>query len=358
MNLFILNPQYEKVAYFDSYKSLEWAERYNESGDFVFSIAATPETTETIKKRMILQREDTGRICIIESIDINLTQGENILTAKGRGAESVLARRVIWTQTVSNSSETAEDFIRRLITENAINPTIIERKIPELILGERQGFTDVISMQITGDNLLTAISNICKIYNYGFRIILNTQNKLEFQLYKGVDRSYNQSALPYVVFSDTFDNLMETEYQTNETNYKNVALIGGEGEGTARRYQTIGEAAGLDRYELFVDAKDISSNEGEIVEADYNKLLQERGKEKLSECETVEEYSGLIDTVNTYVYRQDYNLGDVVQIENQIGIRATPRITEVLESQNENGYKIVPTFGDWRAENGSKMWIL
>lgn len=358
MNLYVLNPQYEKVAYLDSYKSLEWCERYNSSGDFVLCIAATGEIINTLKKRMILQREDTGGICFIENVEIAQSQDEKLLTAKGRTADSVLNRRIIWTQTVSKSSETAEDFIRRLITENAISPAITERQIPDLILGERQGFTDVISMQITGDNLLTAISNICKIYNYGFRITLTDAGKLEFNLYRGADRSYNQSVLPYVVFSDTFDNLIETDYLTDETNYKNVALVGGEGEGTARRYQTIGAAAGLERYELFVDAKDISSNEGEILEDDYNKLLQERGKEKLSECETVEEYSGLIDTVNTYSYRKDYDLGDIVQIENAIGISATPQITEVLESQNENGYKVVPTFGDWRAKDGSTIRIL
>ena len=358
MNLYVLSPKYNKVAYLDSYRSLEWCERYNESGDFVLCVAATPETMQTIKKRMILQREDTGGICFVEDVEVVQSQEDSLLTAKGRTADSVLNRRIIWTQTVSKSSETAEDFIRRLITENVISPAIAERQIPDVTLGERQGFTDVISMQITGDNLLTAISNICKIYNYGFRITLTDDKKLEFNLYRGADRSYNQSNLPYVIFSDTFDNLIETEYLTNETNYKNVALIGGEGEGTARRYQTIGESAGLDRYELFVDAKDISSNEGEIIEDDYNKLLQERGKEKLSECETVEEYNGLIDTANTYTYRKDYELGDIVQIENKLGIQATPQITAVLESENENGYKIVPTFGDWRAENGSRIRIL
>ena len=50
-----------------------------------------------------------------------------------------------------------------------------------------------------------------------------------------------------------------------------------------QKYQAIGESEGFDRYELFVDAKDISSNNGEIATAEYNKLLIERGNEKIAE---------------------------------------------------------------------------
>lgn len=348
MNLYILNENLEKIGYIDSYESLEWVKRFNDVGDFVLVTAATKENMELLQYGNILMRTDDEQVCIIESINILLTSSEEKITVKGSAAENILNRRIIWTQTTAKSSETAENFIRRLITENAISPTVAARKINNIALGTRRGFTDVIEKQVTGDKLLTTISEICKSYNYGFKMtILN--NKLTFNLYKGTDRSYKQSNNPYVVFSENFDNLAETEYQNSKQNYSNVALVGGEGEGTDRKYTTAGNvnATGLNRYEMFVDAKDISSNSGEITTTEYNNLLKERGKEKLAEVEPEESFEGLIDTYNTYIYKKDYFVGDIVQVENAIGLKAAPRITEAIESFNENGYKIVPKFDSW-----------
>ncbi len=114
-----------------------------------------------------------------------------------------------------------------------------------------------------------------------------------------------------------------------------------------RKYQSIGNSEGMERYEMFVDAKDISSNNGEISLSDYNKLLIERGEEKLAENKEIEKYSGEIETTLTYRYKEDYDLGDTVQTVDKYGIEASPKILEIIESENENGYRIVPTFSTW-----------
>ena len=46
----------------------------------------------------------------------------------------------------------------------------------------------------------------------------------------------------------------------------------------------------------------------------------------------------------TFVYKKDYFLGDIVRVENEFGISANARITEVLEAFDENGYKCEPKF--------------
>ena len=46
----------------------------------------------------------------------------------------------------------------------------------------------------------------------------------------------------------------------------------------------------------------------------------------------------------TYIYKQDYNLGDVVTLMNGYGIEIHPRITEIIENWDDNGYTIIPTF--------------
>lgn len=348
MELYVLNRDFEIINYIDTFVSLEWVKRYFDTGDFVLNCVADMNIIKSLQKRNYLVREDDERIMIIEKINITTSaENGNTVNVSGRSIESILGRRIVWKQTNSKSSETVEQFIRRLVDENVINPTDPKRKIPNLILGELKGFTEKIEKQVTGDNLLTVIKEICQAYNYGFKITMNEAGYLVFDLYKGIDRSYNQSINPYVVFSNDFDNIINTEYEYDETNISNVALIGGEGEGTDRKYQSIGDSEGFDRYELFVDANDISSNNGEISLTDYNNLLIERGNEKIAENTFVESYTGEVETTLTYVYKKDYDLGDIVETVNEYSMEATPRIIEIIESENENGLRVVPTFGTW-----------
>ncbi len=350
MQLFVRNENFEITGMLDQYISLEWVKRYYETGDFVLKTVANEETVQLLRKRQYITREDDEMLCQIETVNI-VTDAENgnVITATGRSVEKLLGQRIVWKQTNSTASMTAEQFIRKLIDENAINPTNPKRKIPKLKLGEIKGFSEKIEKQITGDNLLVAITEICQTYQYGFEIKMDETGEMVFDLYKGEDRSYKQEKNPYVVFSDDFENIINTEYEYDESNMTNVALIGGEGEGTARKYQEIGDSEGFERYELFVDAKDVSSNNGEISGPEYNNMLLERGKEKLAENTFVETYDGELETENTYRYKQDYNIGDVVQIENRFGMSATSRIIEVIESDNENGHRFVPTYANWES---------
>ncbi|MBR6503064.1 MAG: hypothetical protein IKT42_06435, partial [Clostridia bacterium] len=127
-------------------------------------------------------------------------------------------------------------------------------------------------------------------------------------------------------------------------NYKNVALVAGEGEGTARKTASIGTASGLDRYELFVDARDVSSNDGAISANEYTNLLLERGAQNLSETVITESIEGEIEPNYTYVLNRDYFLGDIVDVINDYGVTMSPRIIEVIECTDTNGYTCIPTF--------------
>lgn len=347
MELYILNNQFQTIKFIDDYSSLEWVTRYYDTGEFVIRTRACKENVETLKSGYYLVREDDERIMMIEKIEINTSNATgNEIAVSGRSIEAILGRRIIWTQTNSKAGETVEAFTRRLVNENCINPTITNRKIPNLKLGTLKGFTEKIDIQVTGNNLLTTIIEICKTYNIGFKITMNEASELVFNLYKGIDRSYNQNSNPYVIFSENFDNIIKTEYMYDETNLSNVALIGGEGEGTERRYQMLGIAVGINRREIFVDAKDISSNSGEIAIADYNNLLIERGNEKIAENSFTESYEGEVDTTNLYQYKKDFDIGDIVEIEDKYR-ESEPRIVGMIESKNANGYRVVPTFGVW-----------
>ena len=55
-------------------------------------------------------------------------------------------------------------------------------------------------------------------------------------------------------------------------------------------------------------------------------------------------FEGEVEASVNYTYKEDYFLGDIIQIENEFGIKAAPRIVEIIECMDENGYSMTPTF--------------
>lgn len=347
MDIYVYNPKLERVGLIDIYQSLIWTKRYYQAGDFELYVPTSSELLETLQKDNILVREDDDTIMIVEKIEITTdVETGNYIIVSGRSIESYLSRRIVRYQT--NIDDTLENGIRQLIDENAINPKDTFRIIPNLMLGEVQGFTDTLKMQITYDNLYDVIVSLCQSYGYGFKIFLENGN-LVFNLYKGVNHSYSQDTNPYVVFSPEFDNLINSHYITDKQDYKNYAYVFGEGEGSSRSFRAVSKRAGyvpknLELYELYVDAKDLSTNNGEISTQKYGEMLYTRGIEKLNESKITTAFEGEVNSNLSYQYKKDYNLGDIVQVTNEYGITTKARITEIIESESDSGTELVPTF--------------
>lgn len=349
MDIYILNKSLEKIGVIDSYNSLIWVKRYYKAGDFELFVPATVENFELLQEDFYLQRDDDDRAMIIEKIQLqtDAEQGNHIIVS-GRSLESILARRVIWGQTILN--DTVENAIRRVITENCISPADISRKISGLELAAPLGLAATIQQQTRGDNIAEWLETVCRTYGYGWKITINN-GRFVFSLFEGVDRTYgNAAGNPFVVFSPNFDNLVNSNYLKDKQNYKNVALVLGEGEGKARASAAVGTAAGLERYEIYVDARDISSNNGEISAAEYGNLLTERGKQRIAEQKTTTAFDGEVDAAGVYTYKKDFDIGDIVQIENEYGITAESRIVEMIENEDESGWRTVPTFEQWQPD--------
>lgn len=343
MDLYIANTNFELVGVIDSYTSLIWTERYSDCGDFEIMISANDKNVDILQNGYYIKRTDTDRVGIVEkkTTQTNEETG-NYIIVSGRMLESILDRRIVWQQTTLNGS--INECVRRLLLENAISPNIKARTIPNFTFITQEEFKGKVEMQITGDSLLIAVLDICKMFGLGFKVILSATNVITAYLYKGTDRSYQQTENSYVEFSPDFDNLISSNFVISTENYKNVALVAGEGEGIDRRTSSVGTAEGMERYELYVDARDISSNDSEIAEQEYKKLLDERGKEKLLEYITEKYFEADIGSQFMFQYRKDYMLGDITILKNEYEISVYPRIVEVIESEDETGYKVVPTF--------------
>lgn len=351
MDIYVLDEKAEILDIVDVFQSVIWTVQYYSQGDFELIVPATKKNIDLMQKDRLLCRDkditkDTFKnVMVIEDIKIESDWEEgDKLTVSGKSLKSIVGRRVVWKQT--NLTGNLEAGIRYVLNENVIDPEEESRKIANVELDEAAGITDTIDAQLLGDNIAEWIESICSTHEIGWDMYVRSK-KYIFRLYKGTDRTYNQTEVPAVVFSDEYDNLLESIYTYERGDYKNAALIGGEGEGVNQRTTTIGEATGLQRYETYIDGSSVSSNGAIITEEQYYKLLQDYGKEQLNEVSDTESFEGNVVSDGNYKLNQDYFLGDLVQVKNEFGIEATPRIIEIIESEDEKGTAIVPKFSTW-----------
>jgi len=348
-----MNKEYETIGIIDDAISAIWTTNYTDIGDFELYLPATAKNIDLLVQDRYLYREsdyesdtDTyNNVMIIGKIQLttNVEQG-NFLIVTGESLETILTRRIIWSQT--KLSGTVEDGIRQVITDNIINPSIADRKISDFVLGARQGFGETSTTQVTYDNVAEWIIEVCATYEYGFKVVLRNK-KFVFELYKGTNRSYSQAETPVVIFAAEYDNLENSDYQYDKKEYKNIALVAGEGEGLGRRTKQVGSGSGLGRRELYVDAREVQSNDGEINSNDYGAMLTEKGAEKLAECGITELFSGEVSAEGNYTLNRDYFLGDLVHVINEYGIATNPRITSITDVEDENGRHVLPVFSKW-----------
>ena len=355
MEILIKDINFMPLNIIDKFYSLIWTERYNKCGDFELEIPATSDYINLFKENYYVELigdQTSYMTMIIETIKINtdIENGDKMIIS-GRSLESILERRIIWNQTILDGN--LQTNIEKLLNDSIINPSDILRKINNFIFtfSTDPNITELtIKSQYTGDNLYDIICDICSSFDLGFKIILNDNNEFEFLLYKGIDRSYGQDENSYIVFSPSFNNLINTNYLQSGKLVKTIALVLGEGEGTNRKrtsvYSKDGTESGLNRRELYVDARDLSTTNGEttISDSEYLKQLEQRGKDKLSEYEYEKMLDGEAETSIMFKYGTDFNMGDILQVSNEYGIETRVRVLEYIRSQSEDGYNVYPTF--------------
>ena len=108
-----------------------------------------------------------------------------------------------------------------------------------------------------------------------------------------------------------------------------------------------GSSGGLHRRELFVDAQDVSEQDEdgvELTDSQINSRLKTKGQTEIRKTKPQTTYEGKTDPNVMYKYREDYDLGDIVQIQNEYGLEGTSRISEIVFSQSTDATTILPTF--------------
>ena len=383
MYIEVFNKNFERVAVCDNYESLIWTDRYNEPGDFELYFGMNKDLLKIYVPDYYLVSPDSEYTMIIEDIKVTTDlEGGDHLIVTGRSLESILYRRIVWNQiTVSGNFVNA---IYKVLKQNVIEPKLAKRAIPEFYWNKDTTDESIKALRIdetqfTGDVVYEVLKRLCDQFDVGFSIKRNDETgKFVFKLYYGTDRSYKQSENPFVVFSPDFDNIVTSDYTEKKSGYCNVTLVAGEGKSNPnsengsssistneadRKTLEVGDvnSSGLDRRELYTDARDLSSKiEGDPEDADsnqsgqneertmsteeYNNLLKNRGLEKLKEVEIEKTFDGQVEATQLYRYGEHFSMGDYCELVNQYGMETRVKIVEYIHSESTSGIEEYPTF--------------
>ena len=371
----IRNANRELIGIIDNAESIIWEPVYYSTGRFEIYVEVTPQTVAMLSASHYVTRPNDVMVGVIEDLEVKWDQQlGRMIIASGRFAKSLFDRRLIYNYknnsiTPTLSSGLVEVAVRKLVTTNIISSSDSKRNISFIQLGALRNIQKRIlsetgepgRVQTSFGGLLEHTDTLLQEYGMGSYMSLDKDTRnLLYHVIEGQDRSMGNTAgnVP-IIFSQSFDNLLSSNYKHQTSTLKTTALIGGEGEGKDRFFTMIGQtASGLNRREVFVDASSQSrtyteetaagaEEEKTYTNAEYADVLQAHGFQNIAQLQIVETFNGEVDVTNTdKVFGEDYWIGDIVTIQDdELGMYINTRILTATEVQDGNGYKLVISYG-------------
>lgn len=289
---------------------------YNSMGCFTLELQNTPYNAELMQLwNYCTIDNDNENVYVITSA--NIADGKIVLT--GFPATYIFSKRA---STTVISNKKAEVAMKSLVDNMSPWDNVITEEI--------KGLTDTFKNQMSDKQILEYLQGIGQATDMGFRLVKEGQ-KLVFKTYKP---KINNS----VKYSTSLKNVANLEYFISDNDYYNYAIVAGSEHGDKRITVTssIGDTTGVDRRELYVDARNEQPEEGEALE-DYKARLERVGLQKLAERLKVE-------TLYFFVEQNDnVKLGDVINVSlEEYGISLQVRVVEEqLINQNNTTEKTI-----------------
>lgn len=304
MKITVFDEKLVKKSAIYSWVSLSWRPEYNDVGFFILSMRHSSENFNSIKEGWFLtfDEDETKTIMLVDTVQVN----KGIVAFSGKSAAVLLKRRVSTTVIGGQDVETA---IQGLISD--MEPIDI------FSLGEAEGITDadVFVDQVSDKQIIDYVKTIAQSCDVGFKTIRQGE-KIVFSLYKP---DINNT----IKFAHKFGNVGKEKYTKSETEYYNVALVAGAGEGEERITVWSGntELEDINRRELYVDARDLRLEEDESMDS-YRQRLIARGEQRLLEQVVFEDIS--------FEVSDNVQLGEIINVYlDKIGLSIQARITSL-----------------------------
>ena len=343
----IIDQSLNLLAEIEDYTSYMVTRRWSRPGEFQLVINANKNDVDKLQKgNIIFADNDYNKAGIIQHVQYSLSpkgkQGE-IVTVRGYTLQGLANRRTTIPSagqaSVSFTSQPYETIFKGLVDSQIVSATDTDRRISFVNIATNLLRGDSVNFSSRYRTLSDELEKLSLLSGLGWGFTLNiVTKKAIFDVFEGIDRTVG-SGNPHVIFSTEFDNLKAQSYVDSDFNYATTAIVGGQGEGIAREIQIVGSGTGANRYEAFVDARDLE---------DSAKLPQ-RGAERLNELSGELTLEGEVITQSNVIYEVDYDLGDIVTVRNKKwGVTLNSRITEAIEIYEKDGFKLDLTFGSMR----------
>lgn len=401
MDIYILDPNYEKIGVITAADSVLWNKHYCGVGECEISVPCNTQALNLLKQGNYIYRYDDDMFCKIKgnSIKTDRENGDQLIVTARDMCELLSGRIVRW-QTVYTG--TVAGYIRKLLRDNVIAPQQTQRKVANFTIDESTFSPRLAKIEVSTHttDLLQAITEACKGANYGFRVSYNIDTgKLVFRLTEGKNKA-SATGDDYVEFSPSFANIISTQYNSNATLYKNLVYVGYKDAAGELKLLSMhnekAEPTGEHRQEIYIDGTNVSRDitreelaamfadlkevcvtidekkyknyyttpDGEdiliavgtiasedatekitVTDYTYIMLIRNVGKTALDEHKVSESFSGEVDTTKSYIYKVDYDLGDIVNVADAYGNASPARVVAVRESEDaDSGAVVEPEF--------------
>ena len=364
----IIDLDFNLYGEIDNYESLQLTRKWHGIGDIEMRINKYMQHVDKLQRgRIIFPFNHLNKGYIIRHKEIELDENgkasENWII-KALSLKSWLSQRLTMPPShtaYDNKQGDAETVMLHYVNNNVISTVDPKRKLDNVVLAPNQNRGPTVDWRSRYKNLAEELENISLQSGLGWNIEIDYENKqFVFVINEGRNLTAGQSDLPPAIFSPEFDTLGQLIYTESELDYKNYAIVAGQGEGVDRRIVETGGAAGFERFEIFVDARDVEEEtEGEdpqpIPTSEIETKLQNRGNQKLAEHEQEIYMEGQTLTRSRLIYQKDFDLGDMGTLQHKgWGVTMNARITAVKEIYEQES-KIELTFGNDRPTLNDKI---
>jgi hypothetical protein len=231
-----------------------------------------------------------------------------------------------------------------------------------IILGPVAGLGDDVEFQATGKELGMECYKRLQAQGLSYRCAYNKDDdKIYFSIWQGKDRTQGQSQNSFATFSSEFGNLGKVEVTIDKSNYKNFAVVGGEGEGDNRYYEQADASGGGYLRKVLIDSRNARFDPTEQTQAQYRADLRQDGFDGLKNDYYIIENAKItaagtaaaiyaasgVGAGTSLIYMEDYDLGDLCDVVlSDIGIEIAARIINVHEVIKRKQHLIEIEFGE------------
>lgn len=324
---------------------------YQDVGEFEIYARASKANLNALQKGRYAKIPNKRFIWVITSVQYTFTAGgARMILAKGYEAKWLLSKRCILTP-----KEISGNITRALygLVDHALGVGAQEARRISDNNGGNMFYVDYNAVNISVDgtqatrgNLLEFVTSMLKEHDCGHTVTYDSK-ALKYTIYQGVDKRQ------LVRFSQSLDNLLQSEYLTDDAEVATYALVVSTVEDVDYTQDSNNGGTGIDRAEIYLESNISTKYEdanGEEKELDlvqnanhkgiYQSWLAAEGYAKLTEHTTREEINGEIDIANTrYAFDVDFFLGDMVKVQDEyFNFSFNPKIQKYTFKQDANGY--------------------